>query len=234
MNHSGITARLLDLASVLAGRLKGGLAQVSILLATLMGGVSGSCIADAAMQTRMLGPEMLKRGFSPGYAAGVLSFGSLIDADHPAGDRLHPLRHRRPGLDRAPLRRRLRAGVPAVGRARVHDLGHRAPARLRARAQDAPDGGRGGARARGRHLGDPLPGDPAGGPALRRLHALGDRRVRGRLRGPGRNGRLPQADRRRVPRGARGQPRRRRRGDVPARACRASSATASSSSACRR
>ncbi|MGE5793305.1 MAG: TRAP transporter large permease subunit, partial [Bacteroidota bacterium] len=64
MNHSGITARLLDLASVIAGRLKGGLAQVSIALATLMGGVSGSCIADAAMQTRMLGQEMLKRGFS--------------------------------------------------------------------------------------------------------------------------------------------------------------------------
>jgi tripartite ATP-independent transporter DctM subunit len=85
MNHSGITARLLDLASVAAGRLKGGLAQVSILLATLMGGVSGSCIADAAMQTRMLGREMLKRGFSPGYAAGVLSYGSLMTPIIPPG-----------------------------------------------------------------------------------------------------------------------------------------------------
>jgi tripartite ATP-independent transporter DctM subunit len=85
MNHSGITARLLDLAAVLAGRLKGGLAQVSILLATLMGGVSGSCIADAAMQTRMLGQEMLKRGFSRGYAAGVLSFGSLMTPIIPPG-----------------------------------------------------------------------------------------------------------------------------------------------------
>ena len=85
MNHSGITARLLDLASVIAGRLKGGLAQVSIALATLMGGVSGSCIADAAMQTRMLGPAMLRRGFSPGYAAGVLSFGSLMTPIIPPG-----------------------------------------------------------------------------------------------------------------------------------------------------
>ena len=85
MNHSGITARLLDLASVIAGRLQGGLAQVSIALATLMGGVSGSCIADAAMQTRMLGQEMLKRGFSPGYAAGVLSFGSLMTPIIPPG-----------------------------------------------------------------------------------------------------------------------------------------------------
>jgi tripartite ATP-independent transporter DctM subunit len=85
MNKSGITERLLELASVIAGRLKGGLAQVSIALATLMGGVSGSCIADAAMQTRILGPEMLKRGFSRGYAAGVLSFGSLMTPIIPPG-----------------------------------------------------------------------------------------------------------------------------------------------------
>jgi tripartite ATP-independent transporter DctM subunit len=50
-----------------------------------MGGVSGSCIADAAMQTRILGPEMLKRGFSKGYAAGILSFGSLMTPIIPPG-----------------------------------------------------------------------------------------------------------------------------------------------------
>jgi len=85
MNNAGITHRLLDLAAVLTGRLKGGLAQVSIALATLMGGVSGSAIADAAMQTRMLGAEMLKRGFSKGYAAGVLSYGSLMTPIIPPG-----------------------------------------------------------------------------------------------------------------------------------------------------
>jgi TRAP-type transport system large permease protein len=85
MNHSGITRELLNLATVLTGRLKGGLAQVSIALATLMGGVSGSCIADAAMQTCTLGAEMLKRGFSRGYAAGVLSFGSLMTPIIPPG-----------------------------------------------------------------------------------------------------------------------------------------------------
>ncbi|MGZ8851256.1 MAG: TRAP transporter large permease [Thermoanaerobaculia bacterium] len=85
MNHAGITEHLLKLSTVLAGRLKGGLAQVSIALATLMGGVSGSCIADAAMQTRMLGPAMLRRGFSKGYAAGILSFGSLMTPIIPPG-----------------------------------------------------------------------------------------------------------------------------------------------------
>jgi tripartite ATP-independent transporter DctM subunit len=85
MNKSGITEQLLNLAAVLTGRLRGGLAQVSVALAGLMGGVSGSCIADAAMQTRMLGEGMLKRGFSKGYAAGVLSFGSLLTPIVPPG-----------------------------------------------------------------------------------------------------------------------------------------------------
>jgi TRAP-type transport system large permease protein len=85
MNNGGITLRLLDLAAVLTGRMKGGLAQVSIALATLMGGVSGSAIADAAMQARMLGAEMLKRGFPRGYVAGVLSYGSLMTPIIPPG-----------------------------------------------------------------------------------------------------------------------------------------------------
>jgi len=85
MNNGGITHRLLELAAVLTGRMKGGLAQVSIALATLMGGVSGSAIADAAMQARMLGHEMRKRGFSRGYAAGVLSYGSLMTPIIPPG-----------------------------------------------------------------------------------------------------------------------------------------------------
>jgi tripartite ATP-independent transporter DctM subunit len=85
MNKSGITERLLDLASVMTGRLKGGLAQVSVVLSALMGGVSGSAIGDAAMQARMLGDEMVKRGFTKGFAAGVLSFGALLTPIIPPG-----------------------------------------------------------------------------------------------------------------------------------------------------
>lgn len=85
MNHAGITPRLLRLSTVLTGQLRGGLGQVSVAMATLMGSVSGSCIADAAMQTRVLGPEMVKRGFSKGYAASVLSWGSLMTPIIPPG-----------------------------------------------------------------------------------------------------------------------------------------------------
>ena len=61
MNESGITKRILDFASMLTRRMYGGLAQVSVVMSTMMGGISGSATADAAMETRMLGPSMLER-----------------------------------------------------------------------------------------------------------------------------------------------------------------------------
>lgn len=85
LNGSGITARLLDLSNVLVGHMRGSLAQVNVILSTLMGGVSGSCIADCAMETRMLGPEMLKRGYSRGYTVSVNVWTSLITPIIPPG-----------------------------------------------------------------------------------------------------------------------------------------------------
>jgi tripartite ATP-independent transporter DctM subunit len=85
LNRSGLTSRLVDLASVLTGRMRGGLAQISVTLSALMGGVSGSAIADAAMQARMLGSEMTRRGMSRGFAAGVLSFSAILTPIVPPG-----------------------------------------------------------------------------------------------------------------------------------------------------
>src|SRR5690606_31253238 len=45
MNESGITARLLKVAMISVGWMSGGLAQVAIVLSTLMGGVSWSAVA---------------------------------------------------------------------------------------------------------------------------------------------------------------------------------------------
>ncbi|NWF92468.1 MAG: TRAP transporter large permease [Syntrophaceae bacterium] len=71
MNETGTTLRLIKLAGVLAGHMRGGLAQVNVVLSTLMGGVSGSAIADAAMEARILGTQMIKKGFSVGYTTAV-------------------------------------------------------------------------------------------------------------------------------------------------------------------
>jgi tripartite ATP-independent transporter DctM subunit len=83
MNSSGITDRIIALARVLTGWITGGLAQVAIVVSALMGGVSGSAVADAAMEARILGPSMLKHGFSRGFTSAVISVGSLITATIP-------------------------------------------------------------------------------------------------------------------------------------------------------
>lgn len=83
MNASGITPRLIRLSTLLAGWMSGGLAQASIVLSTLMGGVSGSAVADAAMQSRVLGKGMIQEGYTPGFSGAVLAIGGLITATIP-------------------------------------------------------------------------------------------------------------------------------------------------------
>ena len=78
MNESGITDRLFTFSKVAVGWMAGGLAQVSIILSTLMGGVSGSAVADAAMEARVLGPQMISNGYSKGYSSAVIAISSLI------------------------------------------------------------------------------------------------------------------------------------------------------------
>ena len=78
MNNTGITTRLVRLADVLTGHMYGNIGQVSCVLSALMGGCSGSAAADAAMECRLLGPEMLKRGYSKGWSAAINGWSSLI------------------------------------------------------------------------------------------------------------------------------------------------------------
>lgn len=83
MNESGITKRILSFASALTRRMWGGTAQVSAVMSTMMGGISGSATADAAMETRLLGPTMIKKGYSKGFIVAVNSLTGMICATIP-------------------------------------------------------------------------------------------------------------------------------------------------------
>ena len=83
MNNTGLTKRLVNLANVLTGHMWGSIGQVSAVLSTLMGGVSGSAVADAAMESRILGPEMVARGYDRGWGAAVNCLTGLIVATIP-------------------------------------------------------------------------------------------------------------------------------------------------------
>lgn len=85
MNYAGISERLLKLADALVGHLTGGLGQCNILLSTLMGGISGSGAADAAMECKLLVPEMVKRGYSVEYSAAVTAASACITPIIPPG-----------------------------------------------------------------------------------------------------------------------------------------------------
>lgn len=88
MNYSGISEELMNVADVLAGHMKGGLAQVNCLLSALMGGISGSANADAAMQSKLLVPEMIKKGFSKPFSAAVTAASSAVSPVIPPGTNL--------------------------------------------------------------------------------------------------------------------------------------------------
>ena len=83
MAASGIARRLVDFSRVLVGWMVGGLAQVSIILSLLMGGIAGSAVADTAMQSRLLGGPMIAKGYSKGFTAGVIAYSSIITATIP-------------------------------------------------------------------------------------------------------------------------------------------------------
>jgi len=88
MNYSGISDKLMDMAEVLAGHLKGGLAQVNCLLSALMGGITGSANADAAMESKILIPAMLRKGLPLGFASAVTAASSSVSPVIPPGNNL--------------------------------------------------------------------------------------------------------------------------------------------------
>ena len=85
MNYTGITSRMMKFADLCVGHMWGGLAQVNVLLSTLMGGLCGASNADAAMQCKMLVPEMEERGFNRAFSAAVTASSALISPMIPPG-----------------------------------------------------------------------------------------------------------------------------------------------------
>ncbi|KAA0011959.1 TRAP transporter large permease [Billgrantia pellis] len=78
MNHSGISARLIDLARALVGAIRGGLAAVNILTSMFFAGMSGTSMSDTAAVGGVMIPQMIKRGYSAPFTAAVTASSSTI------------------------------------------------------------------------------------------------------------------------------------------------------------
>lgn len=73
MTTSGISTRLINLASALVGFIRGGLAMMTIVASMFFGEISGSAVAGAAAIGQVVIPAMEKKGYPKAFSAGVVS-----------------------------------------------------------------------------------------------------------------------------------------------------------------
>jgi C4-dicarboxylate transporter, DctM subunit len=78
MGRSGIARDIVDFADSLVGWLRGGLAHANIASGTLMGGMTGSAVAEASSTGGALIPPMIAKGYDPPFTAAVTASASTI------------------------------------------------------------------------------------------------------------------------------------------------------------
>ena len=77
MAEGGMATRIVNLAKVFVGFIRGGLALVNILASTFFGCISGSSVADTAAIGSVMIPQMVKAGYPRLFAVNVTIAGSL-------------------------------------------------------------------------------------------------------------------------------------------------------------
>jgi len=78
MEASGIAGKLLDLARVMVGHLRGGLGQIVVVSEMFFSGISGSTIADVSAISTMVLPSMKKAGYQKGQSVAIISAASAM------------------------------------------------------------------------------------------------------------------------------------------------------------
>ena len=78
MIGGGLTDKLSRFATAMVGHFRGGLAQVNVVNSMVMGGMTGSAIADAVSDCKILVPVMVKSGYSARFAAALSGATAVI------------------------------------------------------------------------------------------------------------------------------------------------------------
>lgn len=78
MNIGGLSLRLIDFARSLVGNARGGLAQVNVLTSVMFGGISGSSGADAALNSKLIVPQMVRHGYSPAFSCAITAASAVL------------------------------------------------------------------------------------------------------------------------------------------------------------
>jgi tripartite ATP-independent transporter DctM subunit len=77
MAEGGMAQRLINLARIFVGAIRGGLALVNILASSLFGCISGSSVADTASIGSVMIPQMVKAGYPRVFSTNVTITGSV-------------------------------------------------------------------------------------------------------------------------------------------------------------
>lgn len=80
MNAGGITDRMLRFSRSMVGHFPGALAQMNVVLSVLFAGVSGSATADAASQSKIFIPAMVKEGYDKSFSVANTAVSSVLSA----------------------------------------------------------------------------------------------------------------------------------------------------------
>ena len=78
MTSADVTNRMIKLAQVMVGHLRGGLAQVVTLFSMFFAGISGSSTADVAVLSRTVAVEMTKEGYDKAFTAALIACASTM------------------------------------------------------------------------------------------------------------------------------------------------------------
>src|SRR5438874_3647808 len=78
MASSHVAHRMIRLSQTLVGHLRGGLAQVVTLFSMFFAGISGSSVADVAVLSRTVAPEMDKEGYERAFTAALIASASTM------------------------------------------------------------------------------------------------------------------------------------------------------------
>lgn len=78
MNEGGLTKRLINLARVFLGGVRGGLAYINLLANMMMAAIMGSAVAQIAIMSRAMVPEMEKEGYERSFSTAITAAAGLM------------------------------------------------------------------------------------------------------------------------------------------------------------
>ncbi|HZJ96600.1 MAG TPA: TRAP transporter large permease subunit, partial [Oligella sp.] len=83
MNEGGLTKRLIQFARVFFGGVRGGLAYINILANMMMAAILGSAVAQIAIMSQAIVPEMKKEGYDKAFSTSLTAVSGILGAIFP-------------------------------------------------------------------------------------------------------------------------------------------------------